>query len=95
MTKERFDLLSILYYIMKMGQSRGAKHGTSQEQCDHLQVNVYLRHAKKTGFSSILERFQECDDWVDGRKMHIPGLTPYGKTPIVHGNEEGTFKIRK
>ena len=63
MTKEKFDLLSIPCFIsvvpkIKMGASRGAKHGESQEQCDHFKAVESLRNAKKKGFSTILERLQ-------------------------------------
>ena len=35
MTKDKFDLLSISYFIMKKEASPGARHGKSEEQCDH------------------------------------------------------------
>ena len=38
MTKEQFDLLTIPFYIKKMGASRGAKHGKSQEPCDNFKA---------------------------------------------------------
>ena len=41
MTKEKFDVLLIHCYIMKMETSRCAKHGKSPEPCDHLKANFH------------------------------------------------------
>ena len=60
MTTEKCDALSIPSCVMKMGQSRGAEHGKSQ---DHFKAHESLRHAKKKGYSSILERFQKEDSY--------------------------------
>ena len=57
-TKEEFDALSIHYFVVKKGHSRGAKQGQSQEQYDHFKANESTRHAKKKGCDSILRRFQ-------------------------------------
>ena len=51
--------MSIPFFIVKKGTSRGAKHGKSQEQHDHFKANESLRHAKQEQYSSILLRFQE------------------------------------
>ena len=61
MMKEQFNALSIPCYVIKRGQSRGAKRGKSQDQWDHFKAREFLRHAKKKGYSSSLERFQKED----------------------------------
>ena len=53
-----FDALSTLYNIVKKNCLPGAKHGRSQEQCDHFEANESTRRAKKKGFDSITLGFQ-------------------------------------
>ena len=63
MTKEKFDALSIPYDVIRMGKSRGAKHGKTQEHRDVFKANESLRHTNNIGFSSFLESFQIEDSY--------------------------------
>ena len=49
------------------GTSRGAKHGMSEEQCDHCKAVDCLRKAKKDQFGSILERFYKQDSYRESQ----------------------------
>ena len=69
MTKEKFDWLSVPYFLIKEGASRGARHGKSEEQYDHHHQAVQcLRKVKKNQFGSIHERHPKQDSY---RESHM------------------------
>ena len=84
MTKEKFDLLSIPYFSIKKGASRGARHGKSEEQCAYHQAVQCLRKVKKNHFGSVLERVQtsrllsriaNADTWTNSYWMEDKSCT--------------------
>ena len=60
MNKDRFDVLSILGYLMKKDQSRGARHGQSMRQIMYYKARDMMKRAnnKKNGqCKTFLERW--------------------------------------
>ena len=52
--RTQFDIMSVPYYIVRVDDSRGARHGESQWQCDHWQAKDAKRRARKKGKDSIV-----------------------------------------
>ena len=102
MTKEKFDLLSIHHHIKQMRTSRGANRGKSQEQCDRFNANEAIRHARKKGYLSILDRVfkgrlvsQLTDgNWVNGRKCIFLAQLALEKTDRTRLPEENVQDSR-
>ena len=101
-TKEQFDALSAPYYVAEMGTSRGAKTcrdsriimiiSKQMNLCDTRKrkgIRVFLRDYQKQG---LVSQLIDCN-WVDGRKVQIPGSTRTGRQ-IFQGYQKRTFKIR-
>ena len=81
--EEKIDALSIPYYVIKMGTSRGAILGKTQEQCDHFKADASVRHARNKGHSSSLERLKTEDSyrnsqtaigWTEEKRIYLDSL---------------------
>ena len=61
LTKEKFDFLSIPYFVKRKGSYRGARHCKNDDQREYHQAKVSFRKATSDNFNSVLERFQKQD----------------------------------
>ena len=59
LTKEKFDSLSIPYFVIKKGSYLGARHGKTDDQRQYHQVKVSSRKDHNNKSKPILERFQK------------------------------------
>ena len=57
LNKDRFDVLSIPTYVIKKGQSHGARHGNTERAKNPITQPMSSKRAKKKGYKSILDRF--------------------------------------
>ena len=61
--RTQFEIMSVPYYIVRVDDSRGARHGESQWQCDHRQAKDAKRRARKKGNDSLVQRWRTDDEY--------------------------------
>ena len=66
LTKEKFDALSILYFV-SMGSCRGARNGENDNQREYHQARTCSREGLSSNYNSILDRFQKHDTYRESQ----------------------------
>ena len=61
LTKEKFDALTIPYFVIKKGTRHGALCGKTEAQREYRQAKDSSKKAIKNNYSSIVHRFQQQD----------------------------------
>ena len=76
---ERFDESTIHHFKIKMGESRGARHGKSKVQREYHQARLRSRKAHKSGFKTILQRLKGVK-LIETRSSTSDGLKSFAST---------------
>ena len=67
LTKEKFDTLSIPYFVIENGSWHGARYWKTDAQREYHQTTTCSRKALRLKFNSILERFQQHDTYSESQ----------------------------
>ena len=73
LTEEKFDTLSIPYFLVKKGSRHDARYGKTDALREYDQARHCCRKALQLKFCSILERFQKHDTYRESQ--HAVGWT--------------------
>ena len=68
--RSQFEVMSVPFYPVREGDTRGAKHGQTQWQYDHWKARDATMGAKKRGTDSNVQRWKEDETYRASQTAH-------------------------